>query len=106
MKMIKYLHYKTGLIMTRNVSFNLFSHFTEIVYLHTKFQVHLISHEMKELSLGDSSVTVLLCLCVGGFICGVCFVISLFVPHLSFFWCSGRLCFAIVAFSLYLHLYL
>ena len=35
-----------------------------------------------------SSVAVLLCLCVGGFLCDVLF--SLFVLLLSFFWCLGR----------------
>ena len=48
---------------------------------------------------GGSSVTVLLCLCVCGLKCGVCFV--LFVPHLLFFGASGGLCLMIVAFSGY-----
>ena len=36
----------------------------------------------------------------------VMFVLSLFAPHLSFFGASGRLCFVIVAFPGYLHLYI
>ena len=34
------------------------------------------------------SVAILLCLCVCGLI--VAFVLSLFVPHFSFFWCLGK----------------
>ena len=33
------------------------------------------------------------------------FVLSLFVPHLSFFWCLGEVVFRDLAFSGYLHLY-
>ena len=34
----------------------------------------------------SAKVAILLCLCVFGFICGVCVVVS----HLSFFWCLAR----------------
>ena len=56
-----------------------------------------------------SSFAIFLCLCVGsfirgvgGFICGLYFVI---ICSPSPFGVSGRLCFAIVAFPGYLHLY-
>ena len=35
----------------------------------------------------------------------VAFVLSLFIPHLSFLGASGRLCFVIVGFPEYLHIY-
>ena len=34
------------------------------------------------------------------------FVLSLFVTHVSLFWCLGRLCFVIVAFPVFLHIFL
>ena len=33
------------------------------------------------------------------------FVVSLFVPHLPFFWCLGRANFVILSFPGYIHLY-
>ena len=51
---------------------------------------------------GGSFVAVLLCLCVGGFICGAfCHYLFLISP----FGASRRMCFAIKAFPEYLYLY-
>ena len=52
---------------------------------------------------GGSSVAVLLCSCVSGFICGICFVV---VFYLFIFFCALRwLCFVSVAFPQYIHFY-